>query len=107
MLKSKEKLLFTKERKLKEMEKKLHMTEISMSDQLDQNEYSKTYILTMEHGLKELESTNGLLKMKMLHQKKTISAGGMARGDDTAISIAQQNTKSNSHTDAEWHAVGG
>ena len=61
MLKSKEKLLFTKERKLKEMVKKLHMTEISTSDQLDQNEYSKTYILTMEHKLKELESTNRLL----------------------------------------------
>ena len=45
-----------------------------------------------------------ILKMKMLHQEKTISAGVMARGDDTTISIAQQNTKSNSHTDAAWHA---
>ena len=70
MLKLKEKLLSTKERKLKDLEKKLHMKEINMSDQLDQNEYSKTYILTMEHKVKELENTNRLLKMKMLQQEE-------------------------------------
>ena len=49
MLKSKEKSLSNKERRLKELEKKLNNKEISLSDQLDQNEFSKTYIVSMEN----------------------------------------------------------
>ena len=80
MLKSKEKLLSTKERKLKDLEKKLHMKEINMSDQLDQNEYSKTYILTIKHKVKELENTNRLLKMKMLQQEEAGIVGNEQNG---------------------------
>ena len=68
MLKSKEKLLNTRERKLKELEKKLHLKEISLSDQIQQNDFSKAYIVTMENKVKELERSNRLMKMKLLSQ---------------------------------------
>ena len=68
MVKSKEKLLNTRERKLKELEKKLHLKEISLSDQIQQNDFSKAYIVTMENKVKELESSNRLMKMKLLSQ---------------------------------------
>ena len=68
MLKSKEKSFKQKERKRKDAEKKLHLKEISLADQIDQNEHPKAYILTMENKLKELETSNRLLRMKMLSQ---------------------------------------
>ena len=105
LLKSKEKLLSTKERKLKDLEKKLHLKEINMSDQLEQNEYSKTYILTMEHKLKELENTNRLLKMKMLCQEEMGSMGGKHKESDTEIHLPHRTTDTPSpHTDSELHA---
>ena len=66
MLKSKEKSLSNEERRLKELEKKLNNKEISLSDQLDQNEFSKTYIVSMENKVKELESANRLLRLQLL-----------------------------------------
>ena len=105
LLKSKEKLLSTKERKLKDLEKKLHLKEINMSDQLEQDEYSKTYILTMEHKLKELENTNRLLKTKMLGQEEMGSIGGKHKKSDTEIHLPHRTTDTPSpHTDSELHA---
>ena len=72
MVKSKEKLLNTRDRKLKELEKKLHLKEISLSDQIQQNDFSKAYIVTMENKVKELESSNRLMKMKLLSQMDAI-----------------------------------
>ena len=43
ILKNKEKSLNQKERKLKDDKKKIHLNEISLADQIDQNEYSKAY----------------------------------------------------------------
>ena len=68
MVKSKEKILNSQENKLKELEKKLHIKEISLSDQVQQNDFSKAYIVTMENKVKELESSNRLMKMKLLSQ---------------------------------------
>ena len=68
MVKSKEKILNSREKKLKELEKKLHIKEISLSDQVQQNDFSKAYIVTMENKVKELESSNRLMKMKLLSQ---------------------------------------
>ena len=105
LLKSKEKLLSTKERKLKDLEKKLHLKEIYMSDQLEQNEYSKTYFLTIEHKLKELENTNRLLKMKMLYQEEVGSMGDKHKKSDTEIHLPHRTTDTPSpHTDSELHA---
>ena len=41
MLNSKQKTLSNKEKRLKELEKKLNNKEISLSDQIDQNNFSK------------------------------------------------------------------
>lgn len=68
ILKSKEKLLNKKESKLKETEKRLHLKEISLTDQIEQSEFSKAYIITMENKMKELEKSNRLLRMKVLTQ---------------------------------------
>ena len=103
MLKSKEKLLSTKERKLKDLEKKLHMKEINMSDQLDQNEYSKTYILTMEHKVKELENTNRLLKMKMLQQEEAGTVGNDQNGLVTEPTQSNR-TRNEPQASADLHA---
>ena len=83
------KILSTIERKLKDLEKKLHMMEINMSDPMDQNEYSKTYILTMEHKMKELENTNRHLTMKMLQQEEAGIVGNEQNG------LATEPTQSN------------
>ena len=72
MVKSKEKILNSREKKLKELEKKLHIKEISLSDQVQQNDFSKAYIVTMENKVKELESSNRLMKMKLLSQADAI-----------------------------------
>ena len=61
MVKSKEKILNSGEKKLKELEKKLHIKEISLSDQVQQNDFSKAYIVTMENKVKELESSDRLM----------------------------------------------
>ena len=63
LLKSKEKMLNNREKKLKDLEKKLHLKEISLSDQIQQNDFSKAYIVTMENKVKELESSNRLMKL--------------------------------------------
>ena len=68
MVKSKEKILNPREKKLKELEKKLHIKEISLSVQVQQNDFSKAYIVTMENKVKELESSNRLMKMKLQSQ---------------------------------------
>ena len=66
MLNSKQKTLSNKEKRLKELKKKLNNKEISLSDQIDQNNFSKAYIVSMENKIKELESSNRLLKLKLL-----------------------------------------
>ena len=66
VLKSKEKMLVSKEKRLKELEKKISNREISLGDKLDQNEFSKAYITSMENKLKELEASNRLLRLKLL-----------------------------------------
>ena len=68
MLKSREKTLNARERKLKDIEKKLHLKEIGLTDQIDQSEYAKAYIVTMENIVKKLENSNRLLKMKVITQ---------------------------------------
>ena len=68
MLKSKEKTLSAREKKLKDIEKKLHLKEIGLTDQIDQSEYAKAYIVTIENEVKELENSNRLLKMKVITQ---------------------------------------
>ena len=73
MLKSKEKTLNARERKLKDIEKKLHLKEIGLTDQIDQSEYAKAYIVTMENKVKELENSNRLLKMKVITQAEASS----------------------------------
>ena len=65
MIKSKERFLYARERELNELKKKLHPKEIGLADQLDQNNYSKAYITTMDNKMKEQENTIRLLKMKM------------------------------------------
>ncbi|MEW8548402.1 MAG: hypothetical protein AB2693_33275 [Candidatus Thiodiazotropha sp.] len=66
LIKSKEKVLANKEKRLKDLERKVTNREISLGDKLDQNDFSKAYIVSMENKLKELESSNRLLRLKLL-----------------------------------------
>ena len=68
MLKPKEKTLNAREKKLKDIEKKLHLKEIGLTDQIDQSEYAKAYIVTVENKVIELANSNRLLKMKIIIQ---------------------------------------
>ena len=92
LLKSKEKLLNNREKKLKDLEKKLHLKEISLSDQIQQNDFSKAYIVTMENKVKELESSNRLMKMKLLSQMDAgidPPSSGLSHGDLPSHSSSQ------------------
>ena len=48
-LKNREKSLTLKEKRLKDMEKKISNRKISVGDKLDQNEFSKAYVVSMEN----------------------------------------------------------
>ena len=101
MLKSKEKTLNQKEKKLKDAEKKLHLKEMSLADQIDQNEYSKAYILTMENKLKELENSNRLLKMKMLSQYGLDGTVGEQHLQHNKDSVTAESQAHNIHSDSD------
>ena len=92
VLKSKEKTLASKEKRLKELEKKISNREISLGDKLDQNEFSKAYITSMENKLKELEASNRLLRLKLLAVP------------DVHDSISNHDSGSGSTTSCEQHA---
>ena len=63
---NREKSLALKEKRLKDMEKKITNREISLGDKMDQNEFSKAHVVSMENRLKELQYTNRLLRLKLL-----------------------------------------
>ena len=47
VLRNREKSLASKEKRLKDMERKITNREISLGDKLDQNEFSKAYVVSM------------------------------------------------------------
>ena len=70
-LKAKEKSLSNKDRRLKELQKKLCSKEINLSGAIYRTEYSKVFISQLMNKIKELGSSNRFLKMKMLAVPET------------------------------------
>ena len=65
-LKAKEKNLASKGIRLRELQKKLNVKEINLGDTVDRVEYSKVFISQLENKIKELQSSNRLLRLKVL-----------------------------------------
>ena len=74
-VRAKEKALANKERRLKDLQKKLNTKEINLGDTLDRVDYSKAFISQMESKIKELENSSRLLRLKVLSVPESTSSG--------------------------------
>ena len=79
---AKEKRLASKDRRLRELQKKFSLKEIDLGDTVDRMEYSKVFITQLENKIKELESSNRILKLRVLSATESVETASGNNAED-------------------------